>query len=83
MATNILASGTTAAQSASFTLADGASSNLILKGQGTVQVQIQDATGWTAVGFLDSQYPVKTVSGPGNFRVAREAVGTALAVDRE
>lgn len=83
MATEILASGTTQASSSDFTLADGASANLIMRGSAVIQIEIAASTGYVTIGFLDNQYPVKTVSGPGTFRVTRQASGTAAAVDKE
>lgn len=87
MATEILASGSVTAQSDGFALLDGASSNLVLKAESvavvSVDVQIQDSTGWVTVGQLTSAEPVKAISGPGTFRVSRVSSSWPLSVDRE
>ena len=87
MATEILSAGSVTAQSASFALADGQSSNLILKSQAgadvLIAVQIQDSTGWVTVGYLSDEEPVKSLMGPGTFRVSRESTSWAVSVDRE
>lgn len=83
MATVLLASGTTAAQSSTVVLADGASATLIMVGNGTIQIQISSASGYVTAGYLDSQYPVKNIAGPGTYRVSRELTTVAVGVDRE
>lgn len=87
MATEILASGSATAQSTGFALLDGQTSNLILKTEAgavvSVDVQIEDSTGWVTVGQLTSAEPVKALSGPGTFRVSRVSSSWRLSVDRE
>lgn len=76
-ATNLIATGTTAATSSNIVLADGASALLALKApiQGAV-VHIDlldDEAAFNSIGRLTGSEPAKLVSGPGTFRVRRIA----------
>lgn len=81
----LLASGTTAANSADVTLVDGAATTVIQRGRGAALIQVKDtAGGYVTVGQIDDQTPARIVNGPCVFRVRREGTaGTALAVDRD
>ena len=83
MATTLLASDTTAAQSSTFTLGDGETATLILTGNGTVAVEIAAASGYVIAGSLDLQYRVKNISGPGTYRINRTVNPAAVGVDKE
>ena len=76
MATQLLAVGTTAATSAAFTLADGASATIAIKGttkQAPLYVEMQDDAGaWQTVGDLSADGG-RVINGPGTFRLRREA----------
>jgi hypothetical protein len=80
----ILASGTSAARSSTLDLSDGASQTLVMRaaGQGVLSVQIQGSdSSWVTIGYLDSQYPSKQVTGPGVFSVYRDASAVEVAAD--
>lgn len=88
---NIITSGTTAADSADFTLADGASTTIFLSkaAHGSVdikaeaEVQIKDAGNfYHPVSRLNFRYPLYVLQGPGTFRVSRLANDVAFGVDR-
>jgi hypothetical protein len=86
MATEILASGSGAASTADITLADGASTSIIVRGAGRacIEAKASDNSYWKMKdGDLGSKGSrVITVTGPLVFRVTRVA-GAALAIDRE
>lgn len=82
--TQILASGTTPAQSTEATLASGTSATLMKRGNGLIEIQIKLSTGsFVTVGVLDDQYPVKQISGPCVYRVNRAATPEEIAVDQD
>jgi len=83
MATELLASGTTAASSADVTVADGAAVTVIQRGRGRAEIEAKNTTGYVSMGFIDDHKPAMTVLGPVIFRVTRADVLIALAVDRE
>ncbi|WP_375597579.1 hypothetical protein [Devosia sp. Naph2] len=86
MATQLLAAGTTAANSSSFTLADGESASVAMKGalqSASIIVEMQDdAAAWNAVGYLTAAEPGKIITGPGTFRVRRQANSPSVGVFR-
>lgn len=83
MATQILASGTTAASSDDQTVASGASVSIIQRGRGRANIEAKHTTGYVEIGFIDDNTPVKAIDGPLVFRVSRPATSVALAVDKE
>ena len=83
MATQILASGTTAASSADQTVASGASVSIIQRGRGRANIEAKHTTGYVEIGFIDDHRPVASVDGPLVFRVSRPVTPVALAVDIE
>lgn len=90
---NILASGTTAAQSSPFTLAVGDVATVFIT-QGAVsslaygsfaQIQVQDASSnWIDVtgGAMSSADAIKSIGSPGTYRVARLVSATAFGIDK-
>jgi hypothetical protein len=84
MATQILASGTTDASSSDITLADGASTTIIARGNGVglIEARASDAS-YVTIGQIGADRDkAVAVTGPLIFRVRRPA-GTAVAFDRE
>lgn len=88
----LIAAGTTDANSADIVLADGASSTVFLKsGTGAVivtgaraAIQIKSSGGhYFTVGTLDRDAPAKAILGPGTFRIVRVANADAFGVDAE
>ena len=90
---SLIASGTSAADSADFALTDGQTSIVSLAPTGTgavavpasaaADVQIKTAAGgYVNVGLLTPAASALIVSGPGTFRVSRRAVADAVGVDR-
>jgi hypothetical protein len=85
-----IASGTTAADGADITLADGAAATLNLFAAGAsipygcvAVVQVKSSNGqYYQLGELDSVNPCLQVFGPGTYRVSRRASGTAFGVDK-
>ena len=84
----LLASGTTAASSADFTLT-GESSTLFLTAAASlipdvmVVVEIKSAAGvYHVVGDLSDEKPAVVLTGPGTYRVSRQVCATAVGVDR-
>lgn len=79
--TNILAVGTTQATSADVVVAAGTPTTLALAGRSAgskVHIQYKDSTGaYTTIGELNDVAPARLVTGPGTFRVFREACSTA------
>jgi hypothetical protein len=90
MATELLPVGTNAAVSPDFTLADGATANLFLKGEenGTakdlIAIEIQDdAGGYAVIDYLGTGAFGRNVTGPGTFRVRRvDGMGKNVGVSR-
>lgn len=80
---SLLASGTTAANSADVVLADGSSATLIVRDVGRVLVEIKNASGtYQLVGDIRSDSNVaKQISGPVTFRIRREVSLTSVGVD--
>jgi hypothetical protein len=82
MATQIIANGSTAAESSATTLADGASVIYAMRGRGHGVVQIQTTTGWEDM--KDKEIGIGTpvlVSGPGTYRVRRPAQANECAFE--
>lgn len=85
----LLPSGTAAAQSRVITVASGTVSTLALKTATevipdglAVDVQIRTHAGtFVTIGQLTAAEPAKTLNSPGTFRVSRGAVATAVGVD--
>jgi len=84
----ILATGTTAANSADFTLS-GETSSLLLKwaaaplDNSAVDVMVKDAGGlYNRIGQLTTITPMVALIAPGTFRVSRPANSPACGVDR-
>lgn len=84
----LLASGTTAASSADFTLT-GEASTLFLDAATAqipdviVTVEIKAASGvYHIIGNLTDENPAQVLTGPGTYRVSRLACATAVGVDR-
>lgn len=88
MATELLAAGTTAANSADFTLADGESATLALKGAGAsgvldfapVLIEIKDDAG--AYHQIGGLLKPQVLSGAGTYRVRRIANRGSVGVFR-
>lgn len=84
---NIIASGTTDADSAEFTLAAGESATLFLtgaSGPGAIaQVRIKAADGsFSTIGGLSKDAPARVLSGAGTYKVSRSAGTPAFGVDK-
>ena len=85
---SIIASGTTAADSDEFTLADGVTSNVFISGSpgvdasAAVYIKTAGAT-FTYLGQITHGEREVKVYGPGTFKVSRAATATAFGVDRE
>lgn len=87
----LIASGTTTAQSADFDVEAGASASLFLKSASSqtlpydalaiVQVKSADAT-YFDVGVLTATDPMKVLQAAGTFRVSRVAASSAYGVDK-
>lgn len=84
----LLASGTTAASSADFTLT-GETSTLFLDAATAtipdvaVLIEIKAASAvYHVIGVLTDENPAVVLSGPGTYRVSRQACTTAVGVDR-
>ena len=84
----LLASGTTLASSADFTLT-GETSTLFLDASAAqipdviVLIEIKAASGvYHIVGNLTDENPAVVLSGPGTYRVSRQVCTTAVGVDR-
>jgi len=91
MATEIIASGTTATQSSDIILAGGELTTLILRAPDDLAsdykaayIEVKDSTGgYIKVSNLTRSDPAKVVSGPVTFRVRRAIMSIAIGVDRE
>ena len=86
MATEILAMGSTAANSTPVTVAAGTPTTIHARGNGTpysgrIQIENSDAS-WTTIATLSNQEPAQTIYGPGEYRIARDA-GQTFAVDQD
>ena len=90
---NILASGTTAAASTSFTLAAGEVATVFLTQGATnpleygsfAAIQIQDASSnWINItgGAITSTDAIKSITSPGTYRVYRSVSVTACGIDK-
>lgn len=88
----IIASGTTEANSSDIIVADGASTTVFLKsGTGgqivngaSATVQIKSSGGhYFPIGSLDQYNSAKVIQAPGTYRVVRHANGSAFGVDAE
>lgn len=77
MATQLIAEGSNAATSEDIVLTDGATATVAMKGAardaGLIIEMKDDASAWNAVGFLTTREPGQVITGPGTFRVRREA----------
>lgn len=92
MATQLLAAGTSEADSSTFTLVDGATATIMLKPaagkvsvplQALVRIQHQNAAGaWVHNTDLFGSVGSAVVSGAGTYRVHRPAQRFAVGVDR-
>jgi hypothetical protein len=87
----LIAAGTTEADSADFTLASGDQVTLFLKdaagprvaSDAVAHLQIKSAAGeYFHVGHLDSYNPAKVLAAPGTYRVKRLAASAAYGVDK-
>ena len=87
----LIAAGTTEADSADFTLAAGDQATLFLKdaagpsvaADAIARLQIKSAAGeYFNAGHLDSFNPAKILSAPGTYRVKRLAASSAFGVDK-
>lgn len=87
----LIAAGTTEADSADFTLASGDQATLFLKdaagpqvaGDAAAIVQIKSAAGeYFSAGVIDAAVPAKVLSAPGTYRVKRLAASAAFGVDK-
>lgn len=86
----LIAAGTTDANSADIVLADGASSTVFLKSgtggpivagaRAAIQIKSSDSYYFT-VGTLDRDAPAKALLGPATFRIVRVANTDAFGVD--
>lgn len=87
----LIASGTTEAASADFTLTAGGSTTLYLKDaagsavpyNSTALVQIKSGTEYFTIGQLDDKNPAQVLTAIGTFRVLRLANSAAFGVDRD
>jgi len=91
MATEILASGTTTAESTEILLAAGDTATVLLRRDRTINqsdaclalIQAEDSdSAWRSIGQLDLNRNCMVIEGPGNFRVQRQAGAVAFAVDQ-
>jgi hypothetical protein len=87
----ILASGTSVANSSTVTLAAGESATLALRvdadgGGANVQAAVQKQgsdTNWYTIGVLSHKAPCMVLSAVGSFRVRRIAADVAFGVDKD
>lgn len=86
---SLLATGTTVAQSADFTLlaTDNTSLFLVstagLPSNASIELQVKGANGvYYPFGTLDGRTPFLALASPGTFRVARNIPGFDVGVDR-
>lgn len=86
----LIATGTTEADSSDFTLSSGASTTLYLKDAGglipascTAAIQIKSGSLYFNVGELNGTEPVKVLSATGTFRVRKFANAATFGVDRD
>lgn len=87
----LIASGTTEADSADFTLTAGTSATLYLKDAAgssvpplsTAEVQIKSGTEYFTVGTLNIRAPAQVLTAVGTFRVRRMASAAAFGVDKD
>lgn len=87
----LIASGTTEADSADFILTAGGSATLYLKDAAgsavaplsTAEVQIKSGTEYFTIGTLNIQNPAQVLTAVGTFRVRRMASATAFGVDKD
>lgn len=84
----LLATGTTLASSADFTLT-GESSTLFLKAAAAqipdvvVLIEIKDSSGvYHIIGKMEKENAAVVLVGPGTYRVSRQVCTTAVGVDR-
>lgn len=89
MATELLATGNTAANSSDITVADGGSATIFLKaGSGAnipagvrVNIQIKDsANAYNTIGYLDALNPSTVIAAKGVYRVSRVAGAYSVGV---
>lgn len=77
MATEILATGSTALSSSDVIVADGESVTVGLKGvtdgQARVVIKLYDGAAYQVVGELRSHAPATVISGPGTYQFTRDA----------
>ena len=84
----LLASGTTAASSADFTLTGETSTLFLVAATSQIPdilmtIEIKSAAGvYHIVGNLSDEVPAVVLSGPGTYRVTRPLCTTAVGVDR-
>lgn len=82
---NIIASGSSALDSAEFTLTTDSATLYITGATGvcmaTVRIKGADGT-FSTIGELTNQYPAKLLSGAGTYKVTRAATGGSCAVDK-
>jgi hypothetical protein len=89
MATELIASTTSAANSADITVTAGSQVTVSLNGKDSaidnnvVQVQLKSSAGeWMQVGSLFSSQPAQSIVSPGTYRVRKLASALAFGVDR-
>lgn len=87
MATELIATGTTAASSADITVVEGAAATVALKDangarmglSALVYIEIKDdAGGYTTFDILTSDHPARRIVAAGTYRLRREANGPAV-----
>lgn len=92
MATEILASGTAAADSIDVVVAAGTPVTIFLKVGSSIpvpsnadcDVKIKDAGGfYHTIGKLTGRQPAIVLDGPGTYRVSRLLTGEAFGIDKE
>lgn len=84
----LLANGTTAASSADFTLTGEASTLFLVAATSQIPIcsaliEIKSAAGtYHIIGVLTPENPAQVLTGPGTYRVSRQACTVAVGVDR-
>ncbi len=86
MATELIASGSTAANSADIVVAGGEAVTVFLKdmdGFSVANIQIKDSDGgYNNIGALGPSDPAKMIAAPGTYRISRP-VNSDCGVDRD
>lgn len=83
---NILATGTTAASSADFSITTESTTLLLIGAKAELallDIEVKDsANAYTVIGTLSPAVPIQVLSGPGTYRVTRKLGSASAGCDR-